>query len=437
MEEVRCCIGLNISDLTGIEDFIALDYLDCNQNQLTSLDVSGATALFGLDCSDNQLTSLDVSQNTALTWLSCINNQLTSLDVSGATALFDLGCNHNQLTSLDVSGATALFGLDCSDNQLTSLDVSQNTALTWLQCINNQLTSLDVSGATALDDLDCSDNQLTSLDVSGATALDNLECYENQLTYLDVSNNTALTSLQCEINQLINLDVSNNTALTYLNCSHNSLISLDLSNNTALTYFDAEDNFLTCLNVQNGNNINFTLFDAHINTNLTCIEVDDSVYSTANWTIIDSQTSFSEDCNNACSGPPTADFIATSTNITEGASITFADNSTNSPASWNWQFSGGVPSISTNQNPVVTYNVVGTYDVVLLATNSTGSDTETKIGYITVSSTTTGIPEPPTIDKELLSITDILGRTTHPTPNTLLFYLYDDGSVEKRIQLDR
>ncbi len=28
-------------------------------------------------------------------------------------------------------------------------------------------------------------------------------------------------------------------------------------------------------------------------------------------------------------------------------------------------------------------------------------------------------------------------RTTHPTPNSLLFYLYDDGSVEKRIQLER
>ena len=47
------------------------------------------------------------------------------------------------------------------------------------------------------------------------------------------------------------------------------------------------------------------------------------------------------------------------------------------------------------------------------------------------------IPEPPTKPKDLLYITDVLGRTTHPTPNALLFYLYDDGSVEKRIQLER
>ncbi len=35
----------NISDLTGIEDFTSLTYLDCENNQLTTLDVSQNTAL--------------------------------------------------------------------------------------------------------------------------------------------------------------------------------------------------------------------------------------------------------------------------------------------------------------------------------------------------------------------------------------------------------
>ena len=72
----------NISDLTGVEGFTALERLYCNDNQLTRLDVSNNTALTELYCSDNQLTSLDVSNNTALIWLGCDNNQLTSLDVS-------------------------------------------------------------------------------------------------------------------------------------------------------------------------------------------------------------------------------------------------------------------------------------------------------------------------------------------------------------------
>jgi hypothetical protein len=49
-----------ISDLTGIEDFGALTYLYCYDNQLTSLDVSNNIALTLFWCYNNQLTSLDV-----------------------------------------------------------------------------------------------------------------------------------------------------------------------------------------------------------------------------------------------------------------------------------------------------------------------------------------------------------------------------------------
>ena len=42
-----------ISDLTGIEAFTALDVLYCDNNQLTSLDVSTNTALTGLWCNSN------------------------------------------------------------------------------------------------------------------------------------------------------------------------------------------------------------------------------------------------------------------------------------------------------------------------------------------------------------------------------------------------
>lgn len=81
---------------------------------------------------------------------------------------------------------------------------------------------------------------------------------------------------------------------------------------------------------------------------------------------------------------PVADFTASQTNITEGTSINFADNSTNTPTSWSWTFAGGTPSSSTNQNPSVTYNTAGTYDVTLTATNANGNDVETKTGFISV-----------------------------------------------------
>jgi hypothetical protein len=160
-----------------------------------------------------------------LTYVACYNNQLTSLDLAGLTALSSLSCNYNQLTSLDVSGLTALSSLSCYGNQLTSLDVSGLTALSSLACYDNQLTSLDVSGLTALTYLRCDDNQLTSLNVSGLTALTYLRCDDNQLTSLNVSGLTALTYLRCNGNQLTSLDVSGLTALTYLSCRDNPNLS--------------------------------------------------------------------------------------------------------------------------------------------------------------------------------------------------------------------
>ena len=181
----------NISNLDGIRFFPNLKYLDCYNNQLTSLDVSQNTALQKLYCNQNQLTELDVSQNPALQMLLCYENQLSSLDVSQNAAL---------------------QYLDCADNQLTSLDVSQNTALKTLYCDDNQLTSLDVSKNTALAELSCGYNQLSSLDVSQNTALKNLYCNQNQLTELDVSQNAELVNLYCDDNQIdINVEESSRT----------------------------------------------------------------------------------------------------------------------------------------------------------------------------------------------------------------------------------
>ena len=240
------CKFMNISNLTGIEAFTALENLDCLKNQLISLDVSKNTALTYLNCYGNQITSLDVSKNNTLEHLSCAENPLTSLDVIKNTALTYLWCAENQLTSLDVSKNTALTFLNCGHNRLTSLDVCKNTALTYLDCDGNQLTKLDVSKNTVLWYLGCDENQLTSLDVSKNIALYELDCQSNKLTSLDVSKNIALQSLYCMSNKLTSLNVSKNTNLEDLGCGGNQLTSLDLSKNTNLLDFDCTDNKFDC-----------------------------------------------------------------------------------------------------------------------------------------------------------------------------------------------
>ena len=93
---------------------------------------------------------------------------------------------------------------------------------------------------------------------------------------------------------------------------------------------------------------------------------------------------------------PVADFTANATNISVGTTVTFTDASTNSPTQWSWvitpatgwnYFTG---STASSQNPHVTFTAVGTYTVALTATNTAGSNTKTRTGYIIVNTATAG-----------------------------------------------
>jgi len=55
--------------------------------------------------------------------------------------------------------------------------------------------------------------------------------------------------------------------------------------------------------------------------------------------------------------------------------VTFTDASSGDVISWEWTFDGGSPANSTEQNPSVTYNAPGTYDVTLVVSDGTFSDT--------------------------------------------------------------
>jgi hypothetical protein len=158
-----------------------ITYLDCNQQHLSSLDVTRSTALTYLNCSGNLISLLKL--NTALKQLVCSSNHLTSLDVKSNTGLTELWCSNNYLSSLDVKINTALTMLDCSTNSLSVVDVTSNTALIKFWCSSCQLTSLNVTANTALTDLYCNNNKLTSLNITNNSKLSVLYCYSNQLTY--------------------------------------------------------------------------------------------------------------------------------------------------------------------------------------------------------------------------------------------------------------
>ena len=82
---------------------------------------------------------------------------------------------------------------------------------------------------------------------------------------------------------------------------------------------------------------------------------------------------------------PVADFSGSPLSGPRPLTVQFTDLSTDSPASWSWDFGDGGSSYS--QNPSHAYLATGTYAVTLTATNAGGSDIETKTGYITVTDT--------------------------------------------------
>jgi len=67
-----------------------------------------------------------------------------------------------------------------------------------------------------------------------------------------------------------------------------------------------------------------------------------------------------------------------------GETVQFYDESSNNPFTWLWNFGGGEPDFSTEQNPVITYNTPGTYDVTLTVANEVGEATQLLTGFITV-----------------------------------------------------
>ncbi len=88
---------------------------------------------------------------------------------------------------------------------------------------------------------------------------------------------------------------------------------------------------------------------------------------------------------------PVSDFRSNGRDITTGQSVSFFDQSSYSPTSWQWSFTGGTPATSNLQNPEnINYSAPGIYPVKLVVSNSYGSDTLTKTQYVFVT-TGTGI----------------------------------------------
>ncbi len=109
-------------------------------------------------------------------------------------------------------------------------------------------------------------------------------------------------------------------------------------------------------------------------------------YSNADINIIHSSLTACGYTLPALPGPPVAAFSADNEIICldTNNTVNFTDETVPNATSWFWTFEGGTPGSSTDQNPMVTYDANGMYDVTLEVTNSFGTDTVVLMDYISV-----------------------------------------------------
>jgi len=242
----------NVTSLEGIQSLTALKTLECNNNKLTTVDVSGMDKLETLAVSNNQITALNVTGCTALRTLKAAHNSIASaLNLDNYANLVAVDVSGNAIPTLTVKGCANLQALNCDNNSIAALDVSGLANLISLNCaFNAPMVSVNASG-TSIPALALAGNTaLTSVDVHDCVSMGSLSfSYCGKVSALNIDNTPSLVELYCTQNQLTSIDVSGRTHLERLRCAQNPLTSLNVKDCTALTELKAHETRLTALDV--------------------------------------------------------------------------------------------------------------------------------------------------------------------------------------------
>ena len=265
----------DISDLTGIEAFVNLEYFSCSNNNLTTLDLSSNVNLKVLRCNDNMISNLIIDQSLDLFDLVCYNNNIGSLDVTNNINLRDLIISQNNLTSLNLINNTILEDLYISENQFETIDLTNNPILETVKCDNNPLTSLDLSANPSVKYLYCSFTPITSLDFTQNPDISFIDSRNASLQQLLLGNNPSLQRVYCQNNQLTEIKITGENNLQELDCFNNLLTKLEVR----------DLDYALVLNAQN-------------NPDLFCVEVDDpiTIYD-VNSIYVDPQVALNTNCS--------------------------------------------------------------------------------------------------------------------------------------------
>jgi hypothetical protein len=210
-------------------------------------------------------------------------------------------------------------------------------------------------------------------------------CGENNLISLIVDSCTNLEILRCSNSQLSTLDVSTAIRLKNLYCSTNLLTNLYLNDSLELLY--CHENQFINLSLSGGGNLKY----------LSC-----------------------------------SDNQLTTLDISNNSNLQFIRCSNNNLISLDLR-NGNNANMVLFTTPNTSLNCISVDDTILANTNWTVANGNIDAQhYFSLNCNATSISEYQS-ENTLLKIVDVLGKESKPTSNTPLFYMYSDGTVEKKV----
>jgi hypothetical protein len=307
---------------------------------------------------------------------------------SFVTSVTSLSLASKGINSLvGIEDFTALENLDCSLNSLDSIDVTNNLALKRLWMHNNGMvdSTIDLSNNINLTHLSIGSNDLKEIDLSNNTKLKVMWTIFNYIDSIDLSNNKDLDTVEIAFNRLKYIKLSDSSNFTRFDVgSGNNDISgdLDLSNHSNLIHLNIVSNSFTSLDLANGNNNRINYISAWGNPFLSCILVDDTLYSQTNWRgssfYFDTASSFKLFCGPNCQPK------FHPTQLTAGG-VYLIDSTTGSNLKYTWYFGDG--DSSNLYLPTHNYTSAGTYNVCLSIEDTLGGCSNIFCDTIIVDST--------------------------------------------------
>jgi len=251
-----------------------LKTLDLSRNELISFSASLPNAEF-IDLSGNELMefpynypnlkTLDLSRNELISFSASLpsaeiinlqGNKLVTFS-SNIPNIRNLNISRNIIQNISINDYPDLEDLDLSDNSIVEIKLNNLPKLRRLILASNDIEEIDLEEYPELEYLSLSDNLLKEFEISNYPLLEYVSFKDNLLSNVKISSLPTLKYLYLSRNELSNIDLGHLDSLLVLSLNQNKIEKIQLPNLPSLTSIGLSNNKISSINLNNYLNLSF------------------------------------------------------------------------------------------------------------------------------------------------------------------------------------